>query len=111
MTESVDLNGAIADAVSRVSRFVAAFHPCAAVALLAGSQVQGQAVTGSDYDVVLIFEALPGVGFLVHTADGSERDLTNQPRLTQMRPNWGRFNFGGHTLLDIQIQLPCDDLT
>ncbi len=47
------------DALSFVRRFVACQHPAAKAALLAGSQARGQATTGSDYDVVLLFASLP----------------------------------------------------
>jgi predicted nucleotidyltransferase len=48
----------ITKALKLVSRFVAARHPNAAAALLAGSAARGEATPSSDYDVVLLFDSL-----------------------------------------------------
>ena len=40
-------------------RFVSRYYPDVEAALLAGSRVRGEATSGSDYDVVLLFRALP----------------------------------------------------
>jgi predicted nucleotidyltransferase len=50
----------IADALKLVGKFVSAHYPSAAAALLAGSAARGEATPGSDYDVVLLFDSLPG---------------------------------------------------
>jgi hypothetical protein len=47
------------DALSTVSRFVASHYPTADSAILAGSRARGEESSGSDYDVVLLFESLP----------------------------------------------------
>jgi predicted nucleotidyltransferase len=47
------------DALSTVSRFVASRYPTADSAILAGSRARGEESSGSDYDVVLLFESLP----------------------------------------------------
>jgi hypothetical protein len=47
------------DALSTISRFVALRYPTANVAILAGSRSRGEESSGSDYDVVLLFESLP----------------------------------------------------
>jgi predicted nucleotidyltransferase len=52
--------GSIADALKSVNRFVAAHYPKAAAALLAGSAARGESKPGSDYDVILLFDSLPG---------------------------------------------------
>ena len=40
-------------------RFVSHHYPDVEAALLAGSRMRGDAASGSDYDVVLLFRALP----------------------------------------------------
>jgi hypothetical protein len=47
------------DAVHVIGRFVAARHPTAIAAILAGSRARGVASSASDYDVILLFESLP----------------------------------------------------
>jgi hypothetical protein len=47
------------DALNTVSRFVASRYPTADAAILAGSRARGEESSGSDYDVVLLFESLP----------------------------------------------------
>ncbi|TNC09564.1 nucleotidyltransferase domain-containing protein [Methylobacterium terricola] len=42
-----------------IRRFVATYHPAADTALLAGSRARGEGVAHSDYDIVLLYRALP----------------------------------------------------
>lgn len=46
------------DPISMVGRFVASRHPTADAAILAGSRARGEESSGSDYDVVLLFQSL-----------------------------------------------------
>ncbi len=51
---------ALTEALALIRRFVAAHYPSAVAALLTGSQVRGEATADSDYDMVLLFDSLPG---------------------------------------------------
>lgn len=47
------------EAIAFARRFVASRHPSAEAALLAGSRARGEGRPGSDYDLFLLFRALP----------------------------------------------------
>jgi hypothetical protein len=47
------------EALDFAHRFVASRHPDADAAVLAGSQARGEAVSGSDHDVVVFFSSMP----------------------------------------------------
>ncbi len=64
----------LAGALAVVGRFVASRHPQAEAALLAGSQVRGEATEVSDYDVILLFGHLPD-GAWRETARFEGRDI------------------------------------
>ncbi|HYD38669.1 MAG TPA: nucleotidyltransferase domain-containing protein, partial [Allosphingosinicella sp.] len=49
----------VAEAIAFARRFVAERYPAAEAALLAGSRARGEGRPGSDYDVFLLFHALP----------------------------------------------------
>jgi hypothetical protein len=46
------------DVLGVVGRFVASHYSAARVAILAGSRTRGDELSGSDYDIVLLFELL-----------------------------------------------------
>ena len=50
---------AMTAALDLARRFVSRYYPDVEAALLAGSRMRGEATSGSDYDVVLLFRALP----------------------------------------------------
>lgn len=51
------------EALDFARRFVARHHPGADAAVLAGSQARGEGMSGSDYDVVLLYPSLPKGGW------------------------------------------------
>jgi predicted nucleotidyltransferase len=66
----------MAEALDFAHRFVARHHPDADAAVLAGSQARGEGVIGSDYDVVLLFPALPdGAGRKMALFEGRHVDV------------------------------------
>jgi hypothetical protein len=65
--DRVDKMETVGEAVDFARRFVAMRYPAAQAALLAGSRARGEARPGSDYDLFLLFPALP---------EGAWRDKT-----------------------------------